>query len=185
MAENEMKIILEMIDKASPGFKKANAEIIQEIKKTDVESTKAGKNIDAGLKKAGQELRSLRTQILPVVAIIGTMVLTTREWAKTNANTANAFNDLNNAAKGLSSNIGSLLAPSITGLSELIKQSAEDITNFFDGVREAYASLFDSITFATQYVVAFSTAVGAGQGIMEAHAIATNVAPAFFIFGTL
>jgi len=176
MAENETKIILEMIDKASPRFKKAIADIIQEIKKTDIESAKVGKNIDAGLKKAGQELRSLRTQILPIVAIVGTMVVTTKEWAKTNANTANAFNDLNNAAKGLSSNIGSLLAPSIMGLSELVKQSTEGLTSFFDGVREAYASLFDSITRVIQYVVAFSASVGAGQGIMEAHAIATSVA---------
>lgn len=178
MADNKMQIILEMIDKASPEFKKANASVIQEVKKLETESTKSGKNVEQGLKKAGQELRNLRTQILPIVAIIGTMVVTTKEWAKTNANTATAFNDLGTAAKGFSSNIGSLLAPSITGLSELVKKSAKDITSFFDGVRSAYASLFDSITYATQYIVAFGEAVKARQGIMEAHAIATDVASA-------
>jgi len=178
MADNKMQIILEMIDKASPEFKKANASVIQEVKKLETESTKSGKNVEEGLKKAGQELRSLRTQILPIVAIIGTMVVTTKEWAKTNANTATAFNDLSTAAKGFSSNIGSLLAPSITGLSELVKKSAKDITGFFDGVRSAYASLFDSITYATQYVAAFSAAMASKSGIMEAHAIATDVASA-------
>lgn len=175
-SENEMKIILEMIDKASPEFKKANTAVINEVKKLESETVKATNNMDDGFKKASQELRNFRTQIIPIVAILGTITVATKEWAKTNENTSRAFNDINSASKALASNIGSLLAPSIVGLSQVIKQSTESLTKFFDGVREAYAELFENITFATQYSVAFFTSLKAGTNILDAHKDATQIA---------
>ena len=176
MADNEMKIILEMIDKASPEFKKANAQIISEIKKTEDVSTKASTNIDNGLKQSAKELRAFRMSIIPLVTIFGSIIVVTKEWAKTNEATSKAFNEIGNSTKQLASSIGSLLAPSITGLSQIIKKSTEGLITFFNGVKKAYAELFDTITFAIQYVAAFNAALFSGQNIATSHSVAMNIA---------
>lgn len=176
MAENNMQIILEMIDKASPEFKKVNAETIKQVKLLEGETKKASKEIDEGFRVAGKQLRDFRAQLLPVVAIIGSLVISTKEWSKSNKETRDAFTSLGESVRTLSASVGSILAPSIIGLSLAIKESTGFLLEYFDRLKEGYTALFEKISFGTQFVVAFFTAFKEGVGITEANSIAFGVA---------
>lgn len=67
MSENKIKIMLEMIDNASPEFKKANEKVIAEVKKLEGETEKSFTKNDEAIKKNEKSLLRLTVTIASVI----------------------------------------------------------------------------------------------------------------------
>lgn len=112
MSENKIQILLEMIDKASPEFKKMNAEAIKQVKALENQSKESSKNIikdkekesdeidksnkksKNGLQKLSDAVRGFRSQLLAVTLAIGAVSIATNEWAKRNQEARNSLLEL-------------------------------------------------------------------------------------------
>lgn len=176
MPENRLEILLTLEDEATDKLNRAAANVKTQTKEIEATSKQATKSISEGFKEANKQIHDYRKAMLVVGVAVAGIIATTKDWAKTNDNTKKAYDDLEKATKGLSASIGSLLAPTITGLSKIVVQSTEQLTKLFDFLRESYAGFFEQITFSTQFYAAFFAGLKTGQGIAESYAIAMKTA---------
>lgn len=175
-SQNELEIILNLTDNASEGFKKANKEAISQINQLKAKTNETGKSVQQNFKDAGSQIRSFRQTLLPVTALIAGITLTTKAWADKNKETKDAFERLSESTKTLSQQIGSVFAPTIIELSNVIKESTEFLVEFFEKAREGYRKTAETITYATQFWVAFFASIKAGEDITNATTISMRVA---------
>lgn len=176
MASNELEIVLKLVDEATGKLKEVTGKLKGETDSLGKSGQKAGESFSKSFKRANQDVRSFRQAMIPIGIIIAGIIKTTSDWAKTNQKTKTAYDDLKKATTGLSASIGSLLAPSITGLSMAIVKSTENLDKFFKTAREGYSKLFDSMTYLTQYSVSFYAQLFSGSDMKNAHSIAQKVA---------
>lgn len=176
MAETDLNIILKLLDQASAGIKESMAGIKTETKKVNDETEKAGKTIQQQFKDAGKELKSFRQAMLGVTIAIAVIIGVTKEWSKYNEETKNAFTSLGNSISKISGAVGSIFAPAIVSISKLLEELVPVINSVIKWLQEMYTWLFNKITYATQYWVAFFSAIKTGIGIIKANKIAVQQA---------
>lgn len=176
MPENRLEILLTLEDEATVKLNQAAANVktqTQEIKKS---SEEASKSITNGFKEANRSLRDFRQALLVAGIAVAGIIATTKDWAKTNEKTKDAYDNLEKALKGISASIGSIFAPAIVALSDLVVQSTGFLTDLFNTLRDGYSKLFETISFGIQFNVAFFTSIKEGTGIVNAYKDAMQIA---------
>lgn len=169
MADNEMKIILSLQDNATKDLNKN----LKDVDKTAQESTK---NINSGFKQANQELRNFRQNLLIAGVAVAGIIGVTKEWANQNRATKEAFNSIDKSVKELTGFLGSIFAPTIIAISDLLRIVLDNLRKYFSVVQEWWSKLFSSISYGIQYAVAFFAAISNGSNVLEAHKIAVQTA---------
>lgn len=124
MAENKIQIILEMLDKASPEFKKINAEAIKQVKALENQTKDSNEQIDnsnkkladnqdknnkkqkEGLAAVSSAIRQFRSQLLVVTLAVGALAVATNEWAKRNKDARESLLEIQIAGSKVLSFIG-------------------------------------------------------------------------------
>ena len=176
MAENDLKITLSLDDKASKEAKAALKGVGDESKKLEQTSKDSTDRIQKEFKAAGQEVRSFRQALLPIAVTLGGIIAVTQQWAKHNVETRDAFDSLSSSVHTLTSSIGSIFAPAIISFSKLVEESTGFLTGLLEETKKGYEKLFETITFATQFNVAFFAALKTGVGVTQSLGIAMGVA---------
>lgn len=174
--QNELQIVLELVDKATGELKKTLNEVKKETEGVKKSSDEASDSMQEGFKKSGKELKDLRQAMFGVVAVIATIIATTKEWAKSNLATKEAYDSLGDNVRKITGLIGSMFAPTISALSKALEASMVYIEGFFKGLQNIYLGFFKAVQFAMQFVIAFTSALGAGANVMDAFKIATEQA---------
>lgn len=176
MADNDLQINLTLNDQAT---KQANA-ALNDINKTANDlgksSQKATDGIEAGFKKAHVQLREFHAALLVSTIAFTTAGIAVNEWGKLNTQTRSSLDQISTAMKSLTANIGSIFAPTVVAFAELIKSSTQTLSNMLNTVKEGYEAIFKSISFGTQFLVAFFTEMKAGVSITNAFKDATQIA---------
>ena len=156
MADNEMKIILEMIDNASPAFRQANAGIISEIKKTEnafQKNTVATDNLSESTKKASNSfeqaskgLREFRRNLFAVTAVLAIAVKGLNDAAQYNEEAARTSNDFNKSLKTLSATLGLIFEPAIKALTYFIQLFSDTIKAALGGFIKLFSFVFEFLS---------------------------------------
>lgn len=167
--DNELKIILSLVDEASGKLK----ESLKGVEKGAEDTTK---KVNSGFQEANANLREFRRSCLVAGIAVGGIVAVTQEWSKHNLQTKEAFDSIGKSIRTLTSFLGSIFAPTIVAVADMLKVAVNNMQGFFSYVTEAWTKLFNSISYGTQYVVGFLSALKSGVGILEAHKIASSVA---------
>lgn len=144
MAENKIQIIMDLIDKATPEFKKANAELIKMLKELEKQSEKTNQKQKNALEVASAALRKFRSSLLIVTATVGTLAIATNEWAKRNKEIKDSFLEIQIASSKTLSAIGKWVSVIIPFFGELAKKineafgkdSIEDLIRANDSLQE-------------------------------------------------
>lgn len=176
MADNELTIVLRLDDKASKEVAAALKDIGAKSDEVEKKSKKSSDGITDGFKKAGKELRDFR-QVLAISTVgIFAIVNASKIWSERNTATRLALDSLAVSAKNITATLGSVLAPSIIGFAEANKALAGSIGVIFDKLKQGYEAWFKASIFSFQFMVAFTTEVLNGVGVMDAWKDATQIA---------
>lgn len=183
MADADLNIVLKLIDQASDeikksmqGIKKDTEGVKEETQNLKKKTDETSDSIKKGFKDAGKQVKDFRQTLLPVTIAITSLIAVTKVWAERNKETQDAYFKIGTSIKNLASDIGSIFAPAIISLSDVIQRSTEFLSGFFTKTKEAYKSLAETITFSTQFWVAFFASIKDGQSISDATAISLKVA---------
>lgn len=171
-SENELQIVLTLIDKASAELKKITGDIKKDTSEVAKESDKANKSIQDGFKESGKELRAYRQAMLGVAAVIGSVILVSKEWAKHNIFVRDTFNEVGIAVKNTTASIGSLFAPAIVNLANLIKPLLKIINDVIKGIQDALTASAQAFGYLANFIIAFQGSLLRGSNIVEAFKIA-------------
>ncbi|MEK7180655.1 MAG: hypothetical protein AAB706_04215 [Patescibacteria group bacterium] len=163
MAENEIRIILNLDDKATKELMKQLGITREELKKLSKQSKETDDSLRDQFKEAGKSVRDFRQTLIPITITIAAIVAVTQQWAKHNTQTRDAFDSLTLSVYTLTSNIGSIFAPAVVAFSVLLRGSTDEIKGFFGSIEEWYTKTFEAITFLTQYEVAYHASRKAGM----------------------
>jgi len=173
-SDNELQIVLKLVDEASGKLKEITAGVKKDTQDIAKESDKASKSIKDGFKDAGKELKDFRRALYAVTAEITAIIMVTKEWAKHNVTTAKGYDNLQYSLKELTALVGSIFAPAIISLSNLLRENLGWIRTLFSWIQEGYTSLFEAVSYILQLHVSFMAAIREGVSISEAWAIANR-----------
>lgn len=178
MAENnaDLNIVLKLLDEASAQIAAAMGNVKKETEDVNKKSKESSNTITKGFKEANGQLRSFKSSLLIAGIAMGGIIATTKTWSERNQETKDAFDKLEVAGKNIAAMIGSLLAPAIIALADVVQQSMKYIQGLFEVIRAGWTSLFKGLTYGIQYVVSFFAAMQAGANVIDAHKIAINSA---------
>ena len=164
MQDNELKIILSLVDKASADLKKVMADTSKEVgKSTEVvekQTTKVKENHkvwDDGLKKVSSAVRSFRRDLFAITMVLGFITLATNEWAKRNTEARKSMDELKLASTNMLALVGKF-SPLVMLGSVLGKQ-------FNDAFGD---KLYNNIERAKSSITAFNLEVSNQRTLFEA-----------------
>jgi len=172
--ENELQIVLSLIDNASAELKKITNDVKKDTQDITKESDKASKSLKDGFKDASKELKDFRRAAYAVTIEIAFLTTAVKTWGNHNLETRDSLDKLGVNAKTLFAMFGSIFAPAINALSDVIQQNMAFLKGLFTTIQQGYTWLFEKISFGTQYLISFQAAFREGVGIAEANRIALN-----------
>lgn len=197
MTNLELNIILRLRDEASGALKEAIAGAGQatdelnkrsveaskvlneglkssekEFKNVKSESEKASKSIGEGMKQASKEVREFHRNMFIITAIIAAVVATTKEWSRHNEETKKAYDSIGLGIKETSALIGSLLAPAIILIAEIMNKSLGFIRLAFKEIQDWFGSLIAGFTYGITFWKTFISEMAKGTGLMQAYGTA-------------
>jgi hypothetical protein len=143
MAENRIDIMLEMIDRASPEFRKVNADMIKQVKSLEDSSKKATNSFQDGLKKVNKEVRDLRTAFLGLSVGIALAIKSVNDLSKYNKDSKNTMDLFNKSATTLSATLGVVFKPAIEGLTVVINLFRDSIVAAIAGFIKLFSFTFE------------------------------------------
>ena len=168
----DLNIILNLIDNAAEQLRNSMQGIKKETDEVQKSSQKSSKTLSEGFKEAGKQLKDFRRTMFAVAIETGFIIGATKEWAKHNQETKEAYDVLQVSIKEITALIGSVFAPTIIALADLMKQSLGYIKQAFDEINKLWTGLFEKMSYAIQYTISFIAAFSQGVGIAKAHKIA-------------
>lgn len=174
--EEGIDIVLRLRDEAGQVLKGALADATKEVDKFNKTAKEAGKSVSNGFKEASKNVKTFRRDMFIVTAIIAAVIAVTKEWSKHNQETKKAFDSLGLAIKEVTSLIGSLLAPAIITIAEIMKMSLGFIRNAFKEIQDWFAALIEGFTYGIVFWKSFVSEIMKGTGVMNAYSKATEEA---------
>lgn len=174
----ELNIVLRLVDEASEKLKASLQGVQEETKKIKKPAEESGKSLKQNFAEAGKELRTFRRAMFAVTAEVAFIIMVTKEWAKHNTQTRDAYDSLGISIGKITALIGSLFAPTIVALANLLTSTMGQIQGLFSFIQQAWTRLFSSLSYGIQYIVSFSREILNGSSIIKAHRIAVDEAKA-------
>lgn len=163
MAENRIQIMLEMIDNASPEFKRMNSETISQVKQLEQQANtsfdkveQASKKADNGFKKLSKSVSDLRLHMLGVTFAFAIMVKGLNDAARYNTEAAKTSDAFKKSLTGLSATLGQTFAPAIQGLTVAIDAFRVVIVSALGGFIKLFSFTFE---FLAQMPAAFGNII--------------------------
>lgn len=169
MPDNNLEITLSLNDQAT-------AEAKARMKSLGNESTSATDAIKKGFKEAHAGVREFHQMVGTAVFAVAALTATTKTWAEHNTQTRDALDSIGISTKNLTASIGSLLAPSIIALAKVLEEATKFMIGLINELGKAWQYVFEKITFATQFYVAFFTELKAGTDKAHAFSDAMQIA---------